>query len=97
MDGQVVRHILGDIGWHFQFLLKGCPNFLQDVWAQQQLMLIDTHLHKRVTQTLGSESGDQNVRVQDNLHEMLRNTSSSVRIPWASAKGRTVLRSFRKL
>src|SRR5271169_6693287 len=94
---EILADVLNDFGRHFKFSLQGFGNFIQDWFAKHDLLLIKAQFKYRVTKSLGSERRYKNVCVQDNLHEMLLKTSSSVRIPRASANGSMVFLKRLKL
>ena len=57
------------------------------VLGEHDLMAVKTYCDNSFAQPARAEGGQQNIAVQHHLHEMALNTSSSVKNPWASAKG----------
>src|SRR6185437_6196433 len=55
----------------------------------QQLMLRQHEAKQVRAETACDEGGDQDIGVEKNLHDTAVNTSSSVRMPWASPRGRS--------
>lgn len=48
-------------------------------------MLSNDVLHELVADASGDERGDENVGIENDPHGSRRKTSSSVKMPWASA------------
>ena len=71
--------------------------FAQNVFGNKQLMRVirQAMIEERFAETACEERGQQNVRIEDDFHEAIRKTSSSVRIPACSARGRSFSRTCR--
>ena len=82
---------------HLQLFTEIFRQFLQDELAKADLVLIETDLEQLVTNALRGKRGYQYVAVKNDPHEMLLNTSSSVRRPCASANGIDVFRRRRNV
>jgi len=76
--------------------LERHDHFLEQIRTHEQAVSVERDLEKGGAQSAGSEGGDQNSGVEDDVHDISRSTSSSVSSPSASASGRMCLRSFRK-
>jgi len=74
---------------HLEFRSEDPVEFTQDGLAENQLMVGEDQVQDIGTETPSGEGTDENVRVESDSHDTSRKMSSSVRYPWASAKGRT--------
>ena len=66
-------------GWHPEPITQHAPELCQVDLAGQQLVLGDDQSHQVCAEPPRGEGAHENVRVEKNLHDTSRNTSSSVR------------------
>src|SRR3982751_6042985 len=70
-------------------------HLVQHVFGSDDLVFVQADGHKLLAEATRGEGGQENIGVQDDLHETALKTSSSVRKPCASARGRVCLRKAR--
>jgi len=78
-----------------QFFTKDRTHFLDELLAHEHVMAVKAYLENNFAETVGGKAGNNDRRIQHHSHESIRNTSSSVMIPCASANGNVRLRNAR--
>jgi len=68
----------------------------EDVLGSDELVALEADREQSVAQPTGAERREEDVGVEDDPHDTVLKTSSSVSSPWASAKGSAFSRSARK-
>jgi len=79
----------------FEFSAQVAAQFLQDGLREDDVVARKADLQDGVAQAARGEGSHQDVGVEDDFHERASKTSSSVRNPWASAKGAVFRRRAR--
>lgn len=78
-----------------EFSAQVAAQFLQDGLREDEVVAREADLQDGLTQAARGEGGQEHIRVEDDFHERASKTSSSVRKPWASAKGAVFRRRAR--
>jgi len=79
----------------FDLLAQILVDLVKQFSAHEQVVCVEADLEYDFAQTMRSEGRDDYIGVKQNSHEIALNTSSSVRKPCASAKGRAFWRRAR--
>lgn len=90
---EVCYDVFGNGCGKIDFTGQFFTNFGKDVFAGYDGLTGKTKFLDVGAQAACGKCGDDDVRVQEDLHEMALNTSSSVSRPCDSAKGRTFFRN----
>lgn len=78
-----------------QFLSKRGAHFLDKFLAYEKVLAVKAYFENNFAEAVRGKGGNNDRRIQHHSHERIRNTSSSVMIPCASANGKVRLRNAR--